>query len=328
MGMILLLFVFGCIDQSQSKENKNETEKVEITKVENVSEIPKPVINISEYENDSQKQYVNYSNYRYKPTLPLNVYFLKASSDELQKDGRAVIIKKGDFDMLIDAGIKESKDTTLTKIASISDDIEVFVISSPKEENLANVKEVIDKIGVGEIWYTQDKKEYKGVLEYAEKKGVSLRRVKEGDVFNFNGIEFRVLNPLANNRFSDPENNAIVMKVVDRKKSILITTDILSGAMGALNSEYGSALKANILEMPSYGERVGQSNTRLFITNVNPDIVIFEGYKPVDIEESPKTASYFLVKDVYKIAYYTVWDNGGVVVSYDGKDLAVTTIKE
>ncbi len=324
MGMIFLLLT-GCINGNNEK-NETVKEKKEVTTIENITEKPKIVLNLSKYINSSYYT-INYSKYKENKNLPLNVYFLNAGDDEKQKNGRAVIIKKGDFDMLIDGGVKERYSTIQYLISSISDDLEILVISNNNEENLENINDIIKDVGVGEIWYSEEEG-LEDIIEYAKARGIELRKVKEGENFSYNGIEFKILNPPENSTFDDPSNNAIVIQVQDRGINVLLTTDIKDGAMGRLVSDYKNELEATVLEIPHYGDRIGQTNSRLFITEINPKIAIIEGYKPDDYNESSKIATYNLLNGIYDIETYETWNYNAVIFTYDGKRQGVTFIEK
>ena len=338
--LIVVLFMFGCIDNNQEAginetiKNQNDSQEKQGNPDINIGEInvieEEKTLNITDEERENL---FNYSDVKEETDTNLYIYFFDSGDYQKQKNGRFIVVKRGRLDIVIDASINEKYGSIMKSASKIIDDIEILVIATPNEETMENAKKLIDDVGVGEIWYSyMHENELSNLKSYAESKGITLRALKEGDEFEYGGIKISVLNPPSESSFEDIENNAPVFKILykdesGKELSAMITTNIKDGAMGRINADYKKEmLNADVLEMPNYGDRVGQMNTRLFLSNVNPKIAILQGYKPFDMEESTKFASYNLLNDIYKIKTYETW-NGDVVISFDGEKMGVETIE-
>ncbi len=308
--LLLIIVLFGCV---QEEENVSVEDVVE---VQEEIEVPKPLLNITDVEEEE-----NATIYKeYELDGNLSIYFLNASWDK--KNARTILIKKGTLDIVVDLGSKEKRDFIFSFLKSMSDDIEVLVISSPLGSNLDNLEYGLNNLKIAEIWYSEENG-LENIFQTAREKQITLRKVSRGEVIEFDGLEFLILNPTSPPEFNEGENNAIAFKLTYSNFSVLFATDLLGGALGRLNKVYGDSLKSTVLEYPSYGERVGQIKTRLFLSNVDPEVVVLEGYKPEDLENSLKFTNYNLIYKIYNFTGYNLWDYEILEISFENSSLRV-----
>ncbi len=100
---------------------------------------------------------------------------------------------------------------------------------------------------------------------------------RTGDRWNWDGIEFEVLWPDSNARWS--ENNAsCVIKISNGNNAILLTGDIEAEAEQRLVDIYGEGLKSDVLLIPHHGSNT--SSTSGFLDAVQPRVAInSSGYR-------------------------------------------------
>jgi len=100
---------------------------------------------------------------------------------------------------------------------------------------------------------------------------------RAGQKWQWDGIDFKILHPSIHDMGSE-NNLSCVLQIKNQGGVILLTGDIEKQAESQLIQRYGKLLKSNILVAPHHGSKTSSSKT--FISQVNPDIVLFPvGYR-------------------------------------------------
>ena len=162
VSLLALVLLFGCINLGEQpaeptpepeevEEEEPETETVveieEETEHTVVHETPPPEEVPPEEEPDT-------TGYIYEPNAQMFVYFINVGVEAEEKQGDAILIKKGDFDMLIDAGNEETSSKLVSFLSTRVDDIEVLVSTHDDPEHSGGMETVIDNYYVEEFWWT------------------------------------------------------------------------------------------------------------------------------------------------------------------------------
>jgi len=165
--------------------------------------------------------------------------------------------------------------------------IDTLILSHPNSDHLNGLLYIAENFNVKRVWAncdTADTIGYRKFMEIIEKKGIHLPEFKEiSRTHIINGAQLKLLYPaddyMDNNRkWSNLNNNSLVIKVEFGSKSFLFPGDIMSKAEKELVAISGDDLKSNILIAPHHGSKT--SNSEVFIDRVKPEIVIFSsGWK-------------------------------------------------
>lgn len=138
---------------------------------------------------------------------PLRVYVIN--------DGHAdsILINKGDFNMLVDAGNFAQVSAFLaTKNVKRLD---VLVASRDKPDAIGGMAGVLDSYEIGEFWENgvpPSSSEYKEVVEKVNDKKITVKRPQAGDALDLWGAQIAVLNPQPQRMHGSPESDAVVLK--------------------------------------------------------------------------------------------------------------------
>jgi len=113
------------------------------------------------------------------------------------------------------------------------------------------------------------------IMKLIRDKGIPVQTWKRGDNYTFkNNMQMLVLNPEPNFSLENLNNASIVLKVIYKNNTFLLTGDIEKDIEERLILS-GTPLKSNVLKIPHHGSK--NSNSFAFIRSVKPDIAILSG---------------------------------------------------
>ncbi len=143
------------------------------------------------------------------PFEPLHIYVINDSHAD------SVLVKKGSFVMLVDAG-------TFGPVRDMLDGldiakIDVLVATRDYSGAIGGMEDVIYMYKVGEFWdnkaTTQKSQQYSALMSAVEGKGITVKHPQEGDSLAVNGLDIRILNPAKQRMNDNPDTDAIVMRL-------------------------------------------------------------------------------------------------------------------
>ena len=266
--------------------------------------------------------------YTYDPGQMLGVFFIDVGGPGLQGD--AILIKKGDLDILVDAGPKEkgAKVADFLKAHDV-DDIEVFISTSADPRRYGGMDEVAGSFEIEEFWWTGDDfddPDYTAAVQMMSEKAEAVKIVEEGYGADLNGVDVTVLNPPKADRFDDVNNDAIVMRVADRGFSMILTSGIQTGAQGLLLNSKKDLLMADVLQAPYYGVGAGTSVIGVFLINAKPETVVISGSSDESAANGGSRDPFKRLMDQYGIRYYENYVNGTLRITSDGESYLVQAL--
>ena len=248
----------------------------------------------------------------------LFVYFITVGYEDTQGD--AILVKKGDFDMVIDGGPVENKHKVVNYLFGKGvDDIEVLVSTHDDPEHSGGLSYIGENFHVGEVWRPQEGSDSYGTMLEAIGAEHGVKYMGKGDERIFNGIHVLLENPEpSDERFFDPDNDAIVMRLEDRGFCLLLTADIDGSAQTIIliDSE-----PCEVVQMPWHGMSEGLSNLDYFFDKLEPRDVIISGSSK-DWTNSRQTL--YNKAALRDITVYENYEGDAAKVTFNGEDYAIT----
>ncbi|MFH0884380.1 MAG: MBL fold metallo-hydrolase [Candidatus Micrarchaeota archaeon] len=332
-GLLLFIGIFGCIGEGQTPppppENKtNESNKTGIniiigeqknqTAEKNETEEPPP-------ENVSETKELEYT---YDPEQKFGIYFIDVGGLGMQGD--AILIKKGDCDILVDAGSAEKGNKVVDFLHSHDvDDIEVLISTNADPRHYGGISAVADRFKIEEFWWNGESfadADYAAIATRMEGNAKTVRKIGDGFSADLNGINFTALNPPATDTFEDVNNDAIVLRVTDRNFSMLLTSGIQTGAQGRLINQKTDAIKTEIMQAPYYGVGQGTSNIGVMLITAKPKIMIISGSNDESAVNGGSREPFKRLMTQYGIKWYENYVNGTVRVTGDGQTYSISML--
>ena len=99
-----------------------------------------------------------------------------------------------------------------------------------------------------------------------------------GQSWTWDDVSFLVLHPQAGDNYTDNNNGACVLKIIEKNGSILLTGDIEEEAEALLLQSYRSLLKSDVIIVPHHGSKTSSHDE--FLGEVSPRLAIISaGYR-------------------------------------------------
>ena len=329
-GIVAFILLFGCLGGETPANQTNQSNQSNQTK-------PPPVtIIIGNQSNQTTTGNTTTEpppppppppagiDYEYDPNQIAGIFFFDVGSPTVH--GSSILIKKGDLDILLDAGPAEKGPQVVNELVARGvDDIDVLVSTSADPRRYGGLAAVADHYEIEEFWWagdTFDDPDYANIVQTITAEAESEKIVERGFSSELNGINFTALNP-PSVRFDDVNNDAIVLRVVDRNFTMLLLSNAQKGAHQKLVNEQQALIKARVMEAPYYGTGEGTRDIALFLITAKPEWAILEG-SPDDSAANGGDRDPFLeLLEQYDIQWEETYDNGTVRVTTDGNDYTV-----
>ncbi len=255
--------------------------------------------------------------YAEDPNANLYVYFINVGDGDTQSD--AILVKKGDFDMLIDGGPESKKQTVVNFLLERQvDDLEVVVSTHNDPDHYGGLQYVGEKFRIGDIWRGEEgTPEYDAYINGIRKEG-QIKYVGKGDENIYSALRVMVENPVkGEGRFFDTDNDGIVLRLEDRGFCTLLTGDIDGSAQTVVLVD---AEPCDVVQMPWHGMSEGLSHVDFLFDKLKPKAVIVSG-SANDWTDSRQTL--YLKADVRNITVYENYKGKDAKVVYNGGTFAI-----
>lgn len=334
---VVFVLLFGCLGGNEPPQNQtpqvNQTPNV-TTNISNVTIIVNPQQNQTVEQNYTPplppEIQSNETNYTVNPEENFAVYFLYVGDMQNKLQGDAILIKKGDFDVLVDAGPAQSSGKLLDFLKSRGiDDIDVLVSTTADPFRYGGMEAVASYYNVEEFWWSGkdfEKGDYQSLVASISQKAKAVNVLRRGSTYTLNGMTFTALNP-KDPQFKDVNNDALVLRMEDRNFSLVLLSNVQFGAQSELVNNQKDLLKVNVMEAPYYGLGVGTSGIANFLQQLRPENVVISGGPDESAASGGSRDPFKRLLDEYKIKYYENYASGTVRVMSDGTSYSVSYFK-
>lgn len=193
--------------------------------------------------------------------------------------GDAILIRQGNFDLLVDGGPDLTVLQRLGETRPAWDrKIDVLILTHPDADHLNGLFYTLKKYEVGTVVLPKlfDKtNNYQSFLQTLREKNVAIVFAQFGESFNYRDIKVAILSPdekmLAWGK-SNINNAAVVAKVIVPGYSLLLTGDIEAPTENYLAQKLGAVLSADILKVGHHGSKSSTSVSLLDV--VKPKMAV------------------------------------------------------
>jgi competence protein ComEC len=270
-------------------------------------------------------------NYTFQPNDTLAIYFIYVGDAASKLQGDAILIKKGDLDVLVDAGSAQTGGRVVDFLKSKNiDDIDVMLSTNADPDHYGGLGAVAAAYRVEEFWWsgkTFNDQSYAALgtalASGAEGNVKTVRTVGRGFNMTLNGITLSVLSP-GPRPFGDMNNDAVVLRVQDRNFSAVLLSGAQLGAQGDLLSAQKGMLKCDVMQAPYYGLGAGTSGIANLLTSIKPKLMVISGGPDESAASGGSRDPFRRLLDQDGIPYIENYADGGstVRITYDGEACA------
>lgn len=234
----------------------------------------------------------------------------------------SVLIRNGNYNMLIDAGNNEDGEKLVNYFKSLGIEEFTYVFAThPHEDHIGGMDDIINNFKI-DNYYMSNKlsttKTFMDVLDALDGCNLKYTVPNKGDTLKLGDANIKVIYPGDNK--SNINDSSIVLKITYGKNSFLLTGDATSNVERKI---YNEDIKSDVLKVAHHGS--SYSSTDVFLDRVKPYYaVISVGKNNIYNHPSNKTLEKLNKRNIK--VYRTDLD-GTIVFISDGDNLSVKALK-
>lgn len=264
--------------------------------------------------------------YTHEPNATFAVYFIYVGDAQSRLQGDAVLIRKGDLAILVDAGPAETAGRVVDFLKERGvDNIGVLVSTNGDPQHFGGIRAVSSAYRVQELWWGGNdfnNATYNSTISDVSAKVKRTRVIGRGFNMTLDGMTISALNPL-DRQFNDVNNDAVVLRLDDRNFSMVLLSGVQFGAENEMLNHEQSLLRCDVMQAPYYGLGSGTSDIGNFLKTLQPHVVVISG-GPDESAVSGGSRDPFrrTLKDD-GIPYYENYVNGTLRIVSDGQTYSI-----
>lgn len=234
----------------------------------------------------------------------------------------SVLIRNGNYNMLIDAGNNEDGEKLVNYFKSLGIGEFTYVFAThPHEDHIGGMDDIINNFKI-DNYYMPNKlsttKTFMDVLDALDGCNLKYTVPNKGDTLKLGDANIKVIYP--GDDKSNINDSSIVLKITYGKNSFLLTGDATSNVERKI---YNEDIKSDVLKVAHHGS--SYSSTDVFLDRVKPYYaVISVGKNNIYNHPSNKTLEKLNKRNIK--VYRTDLD-GTIVFTSDGENLSVKALK-
>ena len=235
--------------------------------------------------------------------------------------GDSILIKVGDCDILIDAGVANMGSTVSSYLKKQGvDDIELMISTHPDADHCGGLTQVLKDFVVEAVWaspLTKTTAAYKNFDSAVKSEGLTKVTPSVGTVYTYESLTLTVL--YNGSGTSDANDSSIVVMLEYGSYRFLFTGDISSTIESKLVSNKNIDLSCDVLKVAHHGSKYSSSSSFLKATGAKYGIICVGadntyGHPTSTALNNLKSAG---------ISVYRTDQDGSVVFSTDGASLTL-----
>lgn len=234
----------------------------------------------------------------------------------------SILIRNGNYNMLIDAGNNEDGEKLVNYFKSLGIEEFTYVFAThPHEDHIGGMDDIINNFKI-DNYYMSNKlsttKTFMDVLDALDGRNLKYTVPNKGDTLKLGDANIKVIYP--GDDKSNINDSSIVLKITYGKNSFLLTGDATSNVERKI---YNEDIKSDVLKVAHHGS--SYSSTDVFLDRVKPYYaVISVGKNNIYNHPSNKTLEKLNKRNIK--VYRTDLD-GTIVFISDGDNLSVQTLE-
>ena len=234
----------------------------------------------------------------------------------------SVLIRNGNYNMLVDAGNNEDGEKLVNYFKSLGIEEFTYVFAThPHEDHIGGMDDIINNFKI-DNYYMSNKlsttKTFMDVLDALDGRNLKYTVPNKGDTLKLGDANIKVIYP--GDDKSNINDSSIVLKITYGKNSFLLTGDATSNVERKI---YNEDIKSDVLKVAHHGS--SYSSTDVFLDRVKPYYaVISVGKNNIYNHPSNKTLEKLNKRNIK--VYRTDLD-GTIVFISDGDNLSVKALK-
>ena len=190
----------------------------------------------------------------------------------------AVLVNKGEFNMLIDDGNPDLVHAYLKNL-SIGR-LDVVVATKDDPASFSGISAAMDEFSVGELWDNGNARvsgDFAAMRSKAASMGIPIKHPRAGDRMEIGGMEVYVLNPQNEKQNSNPDNDAIVLKIQNNEFCMVLLNPIVQDWENSIITAAGNeSIRCDVMTYFKHGE--GRPVPPISIEKIEPrDVIISVG---------------------------------------------------
>lgn len=234
----------------------------------------------------------------------------------------SILIRNGNYNMLIDAGNNEDGEKLVNYFKSLGIEEFTYVFAThPHEDHIGGMDDIINNFKI-DNYYMSNKlsttKTFMDVLDALDGRNLKYTVPNKGDTLKLGDANIKVIYP--GDDKSNINDSSIVLKITYGKNSFLLTGDATSNVERKI---YNEDIKSDVLKVAHHGS--SYSSTDVFLDRVKPYYaVISVGKNNMYNHPSNKTLEKLNKRNIK--VYRTDLD-GTITFTSDGENLSVQTLE-
>jgi competence protein ComEC len=201
--------------------------------------------------------------------------------------------------------------------------LDVVMLTHAHHDHMDGLHAILRNFPVRELWVGRDAKTppYQELLAEARASHTRIIHRRQGDSFQWTGIDGQILWPPDNDPVEKPSNNdSLVLRLTDGTTHLLLSGDVERQAENAIVSD-GEPLHADFLKVPHHGSKT--SSTPGFLQAVSPTFAAISVGADNNFGQ-PNQGTLDRLKDM-GIRYWTTADAGAITALSDGRSVSLHT---
>ncbi len=242
--------------------------------------------------------------------------------------GDCILIKSGEYTMLIDAGENGNEEKVLSYLEEHGvEKFDYIIATHPHSDHIGGLYEVISEYAVDNVIMPRLTEEntpttvtYEKLLKAVKASEARVIAAVPGNIYSLGKAEFQILAPFEQD--DNLNNMSVCVKLTYQGKSFLFTGDAeTSVEKQMLNSDVD--LSADVLKLAHHGSST--SNSVNFLQAVNPEILVIS----VGEDNSYGHPHTEIMERVYEldVPIYRTDEDGSVVIAVENNEIKVATEK-